>query len=93
MDNYKQAILRIKQKLEERDYHLNPVVSKEDIKKFEEKNNIVLPEELSLFYTEIADGCEMMDGFWLACFEDWSINPETLSHEFPFTKYWVWEDE
>lgn len=87
------TISRIKVKLNEKGITLIDVVDINAIRDFEHKYNITLPEELVLFYTMISNGCEMIDGFQLRAFEDWKYNHELLSKEFPFEKYYIWEDD
>jgi hypothetical protein len=94
MTNHKQTIQRIKQKLAEQACTLNPPLSMEKIKKFEETFGVDLPEELVAFYTEVSDGLdEMYDGFKLLPLGEWDVVQEMLTLEFPFEEAWIWEDE
>lgn len=70
----------------------NEVVNINEIRNFEQKTNIILPEELVLFYTEICNGCEMLDGFDLLKIDKWKYDIQCLQKDFLFEKYWVWED-
>ena len=87
------TINRIKDKLKEKGMALIDVVDIKEIREFEQRYNVTLPEELVLFYTTISNGCEMIDGFPLRAFEDWKYNRELIVKEFPFEKYYIWEDE
>ena len=86
-------ISRIKAKMKEKGMALIDVVEIKEIREFEQRYNVMLPEELVLFYTMISNGCEMIDGFPLRAFEDWKYNHELIFKEFPFEKYYIWEDE
>lgn len=84
---------RIKQKLDTKNIQRNKVIDMEDIKNFERENKIILPEEIVTFYTNICDGCKMIDGFDLLSFKEWKVNAKELQKEFEFEKYWIWEDD
>ena len=86
-------ITRIKSKLRKKGYAVDQSASRVLIDRVEEQLGITLPEELTLFYTEIANGCPMIDDFSLKPIEEWEIDKETINNEFPFSEYWVWEDE
>lgn len=86
-------IKRIKQKIEDIGLICNEPIHIEEIKNWEEKAGIKLPENLVLFYTKICNGCEMIEGRDLLKFQEWRINKENLKKEFMFDKYWIWEDE
>lgn len=45
------------------------------------------------FYTQICNGCQMIDGFALKSFEELQFDAEQIKNEFPFHDYWIWEDE
>lgn len=80
-------------KMKSKNIERNEVVSLDDIKNFERKNKIELPKELVSFYTEISNGCKMIDGFNLLKMEDWKFNSSKVDKDFLFTKYWIWEDD
>lgn len=61
---------RIKQKIENRNIQKNEAISIDEIRNFEKITNIKLPRELVLFYTEICNGCKMIDNFSLLRMED-----------------------
>lgn len=87
---------RIKQKALEKDVELNPVVPIEAIREFEMRSGIAFPEELVGFYTMVGNGGKMFGGYpqkSLKKFEDLKIDIGKTKEEFPFTEYWVWEDE
>ena len=87
------SISRIKNKLKEKGITLLDVVDINEIRDFENKYNVTLPEEMVLFYTMISNGCEMIDGFQLRAFEDWKYDDELISKEFPFEKYYILEED
>ena len=58
----KTRVDNILQKMKSNNVERNKVISVEDIKKFEQENGIKLPRELVIFYTEISNGCKMIDG-------------------------------
>jgi len=93
MNKIDKTIQRIKQKILDKNFELNPVISIEVIHQFEKQNNIVFPEELVLFYTLIGNGGKMFGGYPIKKFEDLNIDIEKAKKEFPFTDYWIWEDE
>jgi len=88
-----QNILRIKQKLKKRNHRLNKPTSRDALKKIETEYGITLPDELVMFYTEISNGCTMIDGFELLCIENWKIDSKKIKCEFPFSECWLWEVE
>lgn len=45
-----------------------------------------------LFYTQICNGCKMLDGFNLLRMEEWKYNCDNLKRAFPFEEYWIWEN-
>lgn len=87
------AISRIKVKLMEKGITLIEPVDINVIRNFEQKYNVTIPEEMVLFYTIISNGCKMIDGFRLRAFEEWKYNHELISKEFPFEKYYIWEED
>ncbi|MDE6252367.1 MAG: SMI1/KNR4 family protein [Lachnospiraceae bacterium] len=89
----KSSINRIIDKMKIKNVQKNVVVSINTVNKFEEKTNITLPEELVLFYTQICNGCKMIDGFNLLRIEDWECNLEHVKKEFQFENYLIWEDD
>lgn len=88
----KSIVERIIQKMKIKNIQANPVININEVRKFEAKTNITLPEELVLFYTEVCNGCKMLDGFDLLEMKDWGYNIEHLKKEFLFENYWIWED-
>lgn len=86
-------IHRIIEKMKSKNIVGNEIASIDKIRDFEEKTNITMPEELVLFYTQICNGCKMMDGYNLLKIEDWEINPAHIRKDFPFENYWIWEDD
>lgn len=89
----KTVIKRIQQKMKDKNIEGNPVTSLEYVKRFELENNIKLPEELVLFYTEVCNGCRMLDGFNLLRMEDWKYDLNHLTKDFLFEEFWIWEDD
>lgn len=89
----KYNIERVIEKMKNKNIQGNKVVSIDYVRKFEENAKIELPEELVLFYTEICNGCKMIDGFNLLKMEEWEYNTQKLRNNFIFEKYWIWEDD
>ncbi|WP_159100029.1 SMI1/KNR4 family protein [Treponema saccharophilum] len=81
------------EKMKSKNIERNELVSLEEIKSFEKKNNIKLPNELVSFYTTISNGCKMIDGFNLRKLEEWKFKTGQLNRDFPFTEPWIWEDD
>lgn len=86
-------IEQIKMKLINKNIELNETISIDEIRGFEFEYNVKLPEELVKFYTQISNGCRMLDQYFLYKFEEWKFNSERISKEFPFEEYWIWEDD
>lgn len=84
---------RILQKMKGKNIQRNDVLSIADVADFEKNAGIRLPEELVLFYTEVCNGCKMLDGFDLLKMEQWKYDADSLKRDFPFEKYWVWEND
>lgn len=89
----KNSINRIKQKMKIKNIYGNETINIEKIRRFEKENNITLPEELVLFYTEICNGCKMIDGFSLSKMENWKYDIQNIKKDFLFGRYWIWEDD
>ena len=89
----KERIDRILQKMQDNHIQCNEVLSIQDVKQFEEKTGVKLPEELVLFYTTVCNGCVMIDGFGLKRLEEWIYDKNQLREDFPFEDYWIWEDD
>jgi len=89
----REDIQRISLKTQEQGVVINNPIFIEEIRNFESNHNIILPEELVLFYTKIGNGCEMIDGFHLRGLEELEFNKNRAKEDFIFTKYWIWEDE
>jgi hypothetical protein len=62
LDRY---IKRIRQKICDCNVILTNTIAADKIRNVEELYKITLPEELFRFYTEIANGCIMIDGYHL----------------------------
>ena len=86
-------IERIRAKLHDKNIELCDPVDISVIQKFEEEHQISLPQELVDFYTQISNGCRMIDDFQLYPFEKWKFDPERLRKPFGFKEYWIWESE
>ncbi len=84
---------RILQKMKDKNIQRNDALSVADVADFEKNAGIRLPEELTLFYTEACNGCKMLDGFDLLKMEQWKYDADSLKRDFPFEKYWVWEND
>ena len=86
-------IQRIKLKIQEEEIITNKPISINEITKFENNYKFILPEELVLFYTEIGNGCEMIDGFYLKGLEELEFDENKVKEDFIFSKYWIWEED
>jgi len=92
--NMDSDILNIKRKLIQSHMQFNPPISKKTIFDFEKINDIILPEELVVFYTEIANGCDTVDSNDLIRFEELKFdNLKQIKKEFKFTDRWIWEND
>lgn len=89
----KTRVDRILQKMKSNNVKRNEVITVEEIKKFERENGIKLPKELVIFYTEISNGCKMIDGCDLLKMEEWKYKVDNINKDFLFTEYWIWEDD
>lgn len=78
----KSIIERILLKVQSKNIQKNEVIRIEDVRSFERNNNIKLPEELVLFYTEVCNGCKMLDGFNLLRMDEWKYNANSLKIDF-----------
>ena len=88
-----ERIEKIKKKLIDKNIKVSDTVDISAIRAFEQKCGIILPKELVDFYTKVTNGCIMIDGFSLYRIEDWKYNLDKVSKEFPFERYYIWEDE
>lgn len=85
--------MTLKEKLYSKVSSYNEPVSEQDIKLFEQRYNILLPQELVMFYTNICNGCKMPDGSEIKKLEEWEINPLYIIKDFPFEDFWIWEND
>lgn len=85
--------MNLKEKLYSKVSAYNKPVSEQDIRLFEQKYNILLPQELVIFYTSICNGCKMPDGSEIKKLEEWEINPSYIIKDFPFEDFWIWEND
>ena len=90
---YNALAKRFQEKLTEKGVEFNPKIDQRTWKEFSKKHRIVLPMELRSLYTEVTNGCTMIDGFPLKSFEDWDFDEKRISEPFPFTEPWIWEGE
>lgn len=82
-------------KIKELGLKVRPTVSPENVREFEARLGVNLPEEYVLFVTEIGDGWEkqvVRRRLWqemksMVSHEDMSV----LCKPFPYTEAWVWE--
>lgn len=94
-------ISRIADKIKFKGYKLNPVISIQEVERFELQNKITLPNEYRSFITQIGNGGKGPPYYDLltlneAFIETKSFNKECedfLSKGFPLTDCWVWESE
>ncbi|MEO3944932.1 SMI1/KNR4 family protein [Gorillibacterium sp. CAU 1737] len=88
-----ETIQRIKSKLQRENTPLNDPISIDEIRRYEQRFEWSLPEELVLFYTKIGNGCTMIDGFPLKGLHQLVFNESKAKESFPFTRHWIWEDD
>lgn len=88
-----ESIIRILNKMKNKNVRKNEPLTIEELRCFEKKNNVRLPKELVLFYTQICNGCIMIDGFELMKMEEWNYHIGSIRKEFPFEEFWIWEDD
>ena len=62
------------------------------IRKLESDSKVRFPIELVKIYSEVCNGCVMIDGFKMKRIEEWNISTSHIKNVFQFEKYWVWED-
>ena len=85
--------MNLKEKLYSKVSSYNEPVSEQDIRLFEQRYNILLPQELVMFYTNICNGCKMPDGSEIKKLEEWEIDPSYIIKDFPFEDFWIWEND
>ena len=68
--------MNLKEKLYSKASSYNEPVSEQDIKSFEQRYNISLPQELAMFYTNICNGCKMPDGSEIRKLEEYYESDE-----------------
>ena len=94
-EEYDAVLARIKQGVREQDIPMNPVLSEEQVRAFEQKHQITLPEGYRRFLLEVGDGCYMFDDY-----PSYQLLPleadrpaENYAAPFPFTEYVIEGDE
>ena len=94
-EEYDAVLERIKQGIKEQDIQMGPVLSEEQIRAFEQKHQITLPEGYRRFLLEVGDGCYMFDDYpsyqLLPLEADREI--ENYAAPFPLTEYEVEGDD
>ena len=94
-EEYDAVLERIKQGIKEQDIQMGPVLSEEQIRAFEQKHQITLPEGYRRFRLEVGDGCYMFDDYpsyqLLLLEADREI--ENYAAPFPLTEYEVEGDD
>lgn len=88
-----EKIKRIKEKMIEKEVVFNASVDIAIIREFEDELNITLPKELTLFYTEVCNGCSVVGDLYLRVFEKLEFKRGSVCLEFPFKESWIWEWE
>ena len=91
-EEYDAVLERIKAAIKEQDIQMGPVLSKEEIRAFEQKHGIVLPEGYRRFLLEVGDGCDMFDGYdFLPLGAKREV--ENYGEPFRYQEYWVdWDN-
>lgn len=89
---YEKVIKRIQIKLNTLHIRMGECLSEKEIKAFEEKHKVTLPQAYRMFLKNVGNGCEHM-------FEDCPLNTlesspcQDLSKPFMLEKFWLWEDD
>jgi len=95
-------VLRIAKKVSDRGIRLGAPLSDEDVRRFERRHGVSLPEGFRSFLTQIGNGGPGPPAYGLAALGEpardmrggakvWSELPH-VREPFPFTKPWVWEE-
>lgn len=89
---------KVKTKIREKEIKLTQIVKEEEIKEFEEKYKIQLPENYKAFITEIGDGWEGIEinGEQVKdCkrFKECRFDEKGVSRKFKYTESWIWEED
>ena len=94
-EEYDAVLARIKQGVREQDIPMDPVLSEEQVRAFEQKHQITLPEGYRRFLLEVGGGCYMFDDY-----PSYQLLPleadrpaENYAAPFPFTEYVIEGDE
>jgi hypothetical protein len=90
------AIQRVAQKVRAKHLHVQPPIPEADLESFEQNNGLNLPEDYRAFLLQVASGGQGPPDYGLCGFgelpSDFNQRVPDLSHAFPFTKPWIWED-
>ena len=91
-------IEKLKKKIEEMKIHLAQTISEDEIKEFEEKYKVNIPENYKAFVKEIGDGWEgikINEEETTDCkrFKDCKYDEKGISRKFKYTESWIWEDD
>ena len=94
-EEYDAVLARIKQGIREQDIPMDPVLSEKQVRAFEQKHQITLPEGYRRFLLEVGGGCYMFDDY-----PSYQLLPleadrpaENYAAPFPFTEYVIEGDE
>lgn len=91
-EEYDAVLEHIRQEIQLQHIQMGPALPEEDIRSFEQKHQIRLPEAYRRFLLEVGNGGDMFDGFDLLPLET-ERELQNFSAPFPFTEYVVEEDE
>lgn len=89
---------KLKTKIREKEIQLMQTINEEEIKEFEEKYKIELPENYKTFITKIGDGWKKIkiNGEQIKdCrrFKECRYDEKGVSRKFKYTESWIWEDD
>lgn len=89
---------KLKKKIREKEIQLMQTINEEEIKEFEEKYKIELPENYKTFITKIGDGWKKIkiNGEQIKdCrrFKECRYDEKGVSRKFKYTESWIWEDD
>lgn len=87
-EEYDAVLARIKEEVKTQEKTLGPALSEEEIRSFEQKHQITLPEGYRRFLLEVGDGGDMFDGFDLLTLNA-KREVENYAEPFRYQEYWV----
>ncbi|NET30834.1 MAG: SMI1/KNR4 family protein [Cyanothece sp. SIO1E1] len=87
------SIERIRRKMAQKEIYLGKPLEFSELKSFEARCNILLPEDYRLFLLKIGDGGDGPPEYGLKRLTEAVTGAMQPSQLFPLSNCWVWEDE